>query len=75
MMAKDPAKRFQTPIEAAKALAPFIKPQASSAKSPAPGAPPMAGKSESKTVSEPAPAVVSPAGRAPCGKASRASSR
>jgi Leucine-rich repeat (LRR) protein len=28
MMAKDPAERYQTPIEVAKALAPFVKPKA-----------------------------------------------
>ncbi|HET6881219.1 MAG TPA: family 16 glycoside hydrolase, partial [Pirellulales bacterium] len=36
MMAKDPAKRYQTPIEVAKALVPFFKPgQAPAAPSPA----------------------------------------
>ena len=72
MMAKDPARRYQKPIEAAQALAPFIKPQASSAKYPAAGAPPKAGKPETKPASGSGPAVVSPAGRAPWGKAAHA---
>ncbi len=70
MMAKDPARRFQRPIEAAQALVPFIKPQAPSAKSPPPGAPSKAGERETKPASGSSPAVVSPAGRAPWGKAS-----
>ena len=34
MMAKDPAKRYQTPVEVAQALMPFIKPGTKSAAGP-----------------------------------------
>lgn len=51
MMAKDPAQRFQTPVEVARALAPFAKPGTSLAKpqlsqvaGPAPAAIPAAGQ-------------------------------
>ncbi len=74
MMAKDPARRYQKPIEAAQALAPFIKSPAPSAKYPAAGAP-KAGKPETKPASGSGPAVVSSAGRAPWGKAAHASPR
>jgi serine/threonine protein kinase/formylglycine-generating enzyme required for sulfatase activity len=41
MLAKDPAQRYQTPLEAARALAPFCR----SANHPAPGPPPSPGLS------------------------------
>ncbi len=59
MMAKEPARRYQTPIEAAQALAAFIKPGSAPAEpaktgGPAPTAP--AGPTEARKAGEPTPA-------------------
>ncbi len=54
MLAKDMAQRYQTPIEVAQALAPFLKPAAKSTPSLAPQSKPAA----SKPPAEPNPAAI-----------------
>ena len=63
MMAKDPARRFQKPIEAAQALAPFIKPasQPKSAQAWAPAAPSAPGPADQKKEEGPIAAAPLPA--------------
>ncbi len=55
MLAKDPAKRYQTPAEVAKALAPFIKLSGSVTPRPAPAPVPKPAKSGSKPIVVPVP--------------------